>query len=69
VDRNGPGVALLAERQRGLITREQLLALGFSDRAIARAVAAGRLHRVHRGVYLVGHAVMLPFATEHAART
>jgi very-short-patch-repair endonuclease len=67
VDRNEPGVARLAERQRGLITREQLLALGFSDRAIARAVAAGRLHRVHRGVYLVGYAVMLPLAHEEAA--
>jgi very-short-patch-repair endonuclease len=67
VDRNEPGVAVLAKRQRGLITREPLVALGFSDRTVARAVAAARLHRVHRGVYLVGHAVMLPFATEHAA--
>ncbi|HWF75505.1 MAG TPA: type IV toxin-antitoxin system AbiEi family antitoxin domain-containing protein [Solirubrobacteraceae bacterium] len=44
----------LAARQRGLITCRQLIALGFSGSAIARRLALGRLHRVHRGVYVVG---------------
>jgi very-short-patch-repair endonuclease len=44
----------LADRQRGLITYRQLRALGFSDAAVARRLALGRLHRVHRGVYAVG---------------
>lgn len=44
----------LAARQRGLITYEQLRALGFSDAAIAWRLAQGRLHRIHRGVYVVG---------------
>jgi hypothetical protein len=29
--------------------------LGYSETAIGRAVAAARLHRIHRGVYAVGH--------------
>jgi len=45
---------LWANRQRGLITYGQLIALGFSHSAIARRVALGRLHRIHRGVYAVG---------------
>jgi very-short-patch-repair endonuclease len=47
-------VQALAARQRGLITYQQLRALGFSNSAIARRVALGRLHRIHRGVYAVG---------------
>jgi very-short-patch-repair endonuclease len=60
-------VAEIAGRQRGLITHPQLLDAGFSNSAIARALAAGRLHRVHRGVYLIGHAVPPPLALELAA--
>jgi very-short-patch-repair endonuclease/predicted transcriptional regulator of viral defense system len=52
--------AELAIRQYGVISRSQLVALGLSDRAIARRVAAGRLHRLHHGVYAVGHTVLGP---------
>jgi very-short-patch-repair endonuclease len=50
-----------------LVTHRQLLGLGLSKSAIGRAVRAGRLHVVFRGVYLVGHAVPPPFALELAA--
>jgi very-short-patch-repair endonuclease len=43
-----------ADRQRGLVTCEQLRAIGLSNAAIARRLALGRLHRVHFGVYVVG---------------
>lgn len=39
-----------------MITTAQLRANGASDRAIFRGLEAGRLHRLHRGVYAVGHA-------------
>ena len=44
----------LARRQHGLVTRGQLLGLGYTDAAVVHRVAAGRLHPVHRGVYAVG---------------
>jgi very-short-patch-repair endonuclease len=59
--------ARVANRQKGLITTEQLLACGLGRGAIAHRVAAGQLHRVHRGVYVVGHTVMAPWAVELAA--
>jgi very-short-patch-repair endonuclease len=49
------GVLALAGRQHGIVTRAQLTAFGLDDRAIGRRVRAGRLHRVYRGVYAVGH--------------
>jgi Transcriptional regulator, AbiEi antitoxin/REase_MTES_1575 len=49
-------VALIAADQHGQITRRQLRACGLDDKAIARRVSSGRLHRVYRGVYAVGHA-------------
>jgi very-short-patch-repair endonuclease len=53
-----PAHAALAEvagRQRGVVTRKQLEAIGFETATITRWAKAGRLHRLHRGVYAVGH--------------
>jgi very-short-patch-repair endonuclease len=47
-------ISRLADRQHGHATREQLLALGLSARAIAARIRAGKLIRVHAGVYAVG---------------
>jgi very-short-patch-repair endonuclease/predicted transcriptional regulator of viral defense system len=44
----------LAGRQHGIVTRQQLLTLGFSSRSIEHRRATGRLHLVGRGVYAVG---------------
>lgn len=60
-------VAVLAGRQRGLVTRGQLLGAGLGRGAIAHRVAKGRLLAVHRGVFLVGHRAPVPLATELAA--
>jgi very-short-patch-repair endonuclease len=46
----------IAEKQHGVIATPQLLAGGLSRSGIARRVREGRLHRLHRGVYAVGHA-------------
>jgi hypothetical protein len=47
--------AEIAARQHGLITTGQLLELGFSKRLTAARAQTGQLHRVHQGVYAVGH--------------
>lgn len=47
--------SFLASRQRGLVTRVELLAAGVSSSAIDRMVADGRLVVVYRGVYALGH--------------
>jgi predicted transcriptional regulator of viral defense system len=44
----------VARAQHGIITRAQLLALGFSDEAIKHRLARGRLRRIHAGVYALG---------------
>ncbi|HEX4719809.1 MAG TPA: type IV toxin-antitoxin system AbiEi family antitoxin domain-containing protein [Thermoleophilaceae bacterium] len=44
----------LARRQHGVITRGQLLALGFSGAAIKHRLARGRLRRIYPGVHAVG---------------
>ena len=38
-----------------MVERRQLLALGWTRRAIERRLASGELHEIHRGVYAVGH--------------
>jgi hypothetical protein len=44
----------LVARQHGIVARAQLLALGFSARAIEHRIAYGRLHPIARGIYAVG---------------
>lgn len=48
-------VAELARRQHGVVSVGQLLAVGLSSGSIAKATRTGRLHRLHRGVFAVGH--------------
>jgi hypothetical protein len=48
-------VAALAEGQHGVVATAQLLEVGMSSDQIATRARAGWLHRVHRGVYAVGH--------------
>lgn len=48
-------LADLAKTQRGVVSARQLRDLGYSTSTISDAARRGRLHRVHRGVYAVGH--------------
>jgi Transcriptional regulator, AbiEi antitoxin len=48
-------IAAIATRQHGVVTVEQLREAGLDEAAVRRRVQAGRLHRLHRGVYAVGH--------------
>ena len=58
--RSHHALARLAEENHGIVTARQLRGLGYSRAAVARATAAGRLHRVHRGVYAVGRRDLTP---------
>jgi Transcriptional regulator, AbiEi antitoxin len=48
-------VAAIAGQQHGVVTIEQLHAAGVGRTEVTRRVQAGRLHRLYRGVYAVGH--------------
>jgi very-short-patch-repair endonuclease len=48
-------IADLAARQRGVITRAQLLEAGLTIAAIDHRVRTSRLHSLYRAVYLLGH--------------
>jgi very-short-patch-repair endonuclease len=50
-------IAPIAARQRGLVTRAQMLEGGVSAAAIDARLKAGTLRAVYRGVYLVGPVV------------
>jgi very-short-patch-repair endonuclease len=49
------GLAKLATGQHGVVSVEQLERLGYSRSSAAKAAGVGRLRRLHRGVYAVGH--------------
>ena len=48
-------IATIALRQHGVIEYRQLVRLGLSRSAIDHRVRTGRLHRLHRRVFAVGH--------------
>ena len=48
-------IARLATNQHGVVSVDQLRAIGLDLDAISYRVQLGRLHRLHRGVYAVGH--------------
>lgn len=60
-------IGFTADVQRGVITREQLLACGLSAAAIDWRVRRGWLRVLYRGVYAVGHLALPPLAHETAA--
>jgi predicted transcriptional regulator of viral defense system len=51
-------VSRLAARQHGIVSLAQLEAVGLGRSGVRDRVAAGRLHRIHRGVYSVGHSLL-----------
>jgi Transcriptional regulator, AbiEi antitoxin/Protein of unknown function (DUF559) len=51
-------LARFAARRHGVVSREDLHTIGFSDTMIRDRLASGRLHRLYRGVYAVGHTLV-----------
>ena len=60
-------IAAIADQQRGVVSYAQLIAAGVSPSAIDTRVRRYQLHRLHRGVYAVGHMALVPLAWELAA--
>src|SRR5215203_7256066 len=56
-DNRGPDAMIspVATNQHGVMSADQLRSAGLSPAGVSRRVAAARLHRIHRGVYAVGH--------------
>jgi very-short-patch-repair endonuclease len=57
----------LARDQHGVLTRSDLLGLGFTDDGVKHRVASGRLHPVAAGVYAVGRPELTPHGRWMAA--
>jgi very-short-patch-repair endonuclease len=53
--RRDAAIASLAAAQHGVISAQQLYGLGLPATTIRHRVTSSRLHRIHRGVYAVGH--------------
>jgi very-short-patch-repair endonuclease len=51
-------IGRMAARQYGVVTVGQLIAAGLTRQAIHARTRAGRIHRIHRGVYAVGHSAL-----------
>ena len=68
-EREHPDVAIaeLAQRQHGIVSRTELLTAGLSSDEIWHRTNVGRLHRLHAGVYAVGHLLLPRFGAYLAA--
>jgi very-short-patch-repair endonuclease len=53
-------MANLAARQYGIVTRDQLAELGYTDHMVDHALRTGRLQAWHRNVFAVGHGGLSP---------
>ncbi len=51
-------IAKIALRQHGVVAGWQLAEIGLSQNASGKRAARGQLHRVYRGVFAVGHALL-----------
>lgn len=60
-------IAKLASRQHGVVARWQLVEAGVTPRQVKLRLRSGRLHEIHRGVYLPGHTVLTVHARDMAA--
>jgi hypothetical protein len=54
-DTRDAAIARIAARQHGVIAVSQLHEVGLDKSAISRRLKSGRLHRIHHGIYAVGH--------------
>jgi predicted transcriptional regulator of viral defense system len=52
--------AALAARQYGIVTRDQLIELGYTERTLDLALEKGRLQAWHRDIFAVGHGGLSP---------
>jgi predicted transcriptional regulator of viral defense system len=55
----------LARNQHGVVSSDQLRSVGYTPQAIYHRIRTGRLHPLHRGVYVVGR----PHVTDHGRWT
>lgn len=53
-------LAEIAREQHGVVSIAQLRRAGLGEEAIRARVRVGRLHRLYRGVYAVGHVALAP---------
>jgi very-short-patch-repair endonuclease len=60
-------VARLASEQDGIVDLRQLMSIGLNRSWVHIRVRSGRLHRIHRGVYAVGHEALTLRARLRAA--
>jgi very-short-patch-repair endonuclease len=67
IDTTDEAIAEIADRQHGLITSTQLASVGLGRAAISERAGSGRLHRIHRGIYAVGHKSLSPHGRFMAA--
>jgi very-short-patch-repair endonuclease len=51
-------IAQMAEVQHGVVTLDQLGKTGLTTYAVQQRAEAGRLHRIHHGVYAVGYPLL-----------